>query len=453
MSFNSIIFCFLFLPIAIIIYFFIPKKLKNIYLLIISILFYSYSSIFHTIILLLITIYNFVAVRKMDELQEKRRKYKLIEILIINIFTLCYFKYYYILLDNLFHNLSFKEIILPLGMSFYIFTILSYVIDVYKGKVRSESNLTSFGLYVLFFPKLIMGPIVRYQDFNEQIDHHDFNNSLFHYGFKRFIIGLAMKVVLADTFSRIISLYQVDSMLGSIVIIVLYSMQLYYDFAGYTNMALGLSNIFEFDFRENFHYPYMSKSVGEFFRRWHISLGEWFRDYVYIPLGGSRTTKPRLVINLLIVWLLTGMWHGASYNFILWGIFLGVIIVIEKLVLSKIKIPTFVGVLFTFICISISWIFFFNSDFDHITLLFKNLVNIHHFADDQIYSILSNYLVYLIVGFIALTPVIKNIGISIQEKHPYLYNCFSCIYLLFLILLSTSYMISYSYQPFLYFNF
>lgn len=299
----------------------------------------------------------------------------------------------------------------------------------------------------------MMGPIVRYQDFNEQIDHHDFNNSLFHYGFKRFIIGLAMKVVLADTFSRIISLYQVDSMLGSIVIIVLYSMQLYYDFAGYTNMALGLSNIFEFDFRENFHYPYMSKSVGEFFRRWHISLGEWFRDYVYIPLGGSRTTKPRLVINLLIVWLLTGMWHGASYNFILWGIFLGVIIVIEKLVLSKIKIPTFVGIPFTFICISISWIFFFNSDFDHITLLFKNLVNIHHFADDQIYSILSNYLVYLIVGFIALTPVIKNIGISIQEKHPYLYNCFSCIYLLFLILLSTSYMISYSYQPFLYFNF
>lgn len=452
MAFNSIIFCFIFSPVTVIIYFFLPKKFKNIYLLLISILFYSYSSIFNTLILLLITIYNYQAVKKMDKLK-RRRKYKLIEILIINIFTLCYFKYYYLLLNNIFSNISFKEIILPLGMSFYIFTLLSYVIDVYRKKITSERNFISFSLYIFFFPKLIMGPIVRYKDFKRQIDNHDFNNSLFNYGFKRFIIGLSMKVILADTFSRIISLYKVDSMLGSIIIIILYSMQIYYDFAGYTNMALGLSNIFGFDFKENFNYPYMSNSVSEFYRRWHISLGEWFKDYVYIPLGGSRTTKPRLVINLLIVWLLTGMWHGASLNYIIWGFFLGVIIVIEKLGLSKIKIPKFIGIFFTFIIISISWIFFFNPDFNNIALLFNNLVNIKHFTDIKILSILENYIVYIVIGLICLTPIVKNIGIIFKKKCNILYNLSSVLYLLALLILSTAYMISYSYQSFLYFNF
>ena len=453
MSFSSIIFCFIFLPIVVSLYFIIPKKLKNIYLLLASILFYSYSGIFYTIILLLIVLYNYISVRIMDKLEGKRRTGKLIEILIINIFTLYYFKYYYMILNNIFTNIAMGEIILPLGMSFYLFTVLSYIIDVYRKNIKSEHNFISFSLYILFFPKLVMGPIVRYSDFNKQIDNHDFDNSLFNYGFKRFIIGLSMKVILADTFARIISSYQVSSTLGSIVIIILYSLQIYYDFAGYTNMALGLSNVFGFKLPENFDYPYLSNSVGEFFRRWHITLGKWFRDYVYIPLGGSRLSKLRLVINLLIVWLLTGMWHGASLNFIIWGLFLGIIIVMEKLLLSKIKIPKIISIPFTFIIISISWIFFFNSNASDITLILKNLVNINNFTDDKIIFIIRNNFFYLIIGLICITPLIKNLGERFQSKNNYIYNICNNIYLIILLIISTAYLISNSYQTFLYFNF
>ena len=218
-------------------------------------------------------------------------------------------------------------------------------------------------------------------------------------------------------------------------------------------MALGLSNVFGFKLSENFDYPYLSKSVGEFFRRWHITLGKWFRDYVYIPLGGSRVSKLRLVMNLLIVWLLTGMWHGASFNFIIWGLFLGIIIVMEKLLLSKIKIPKIISIPFTFIIISISWIFFFNSNASDITLILKNLVNINNFMDDKIIFIIRNNFIYLIIGLICITPLIKILGERFQTKNNYIYNVCNNIYLIILLIISTAYLISNSYQTFLYFNF
>lgn len=451
MSFSSIIFCFIFLPVVTILYFLIPKKLKTIYLLIISIIFYSYGGLFNTFILLLIVLYNFISVKTMDNLKDKDRKYKLIEILIINIFTLCYFKYYYILLNNIFSNISFKQIILPLGMSFYLFTVLSYVIDVYRQKIKCESNFINFSLYILFFPKLIMGPIVRYSDFNEQIDN--LNNNLFNYGFKRFIIGLSMKIILADTFSRIISTISINSMFSSLVLMILYSLQIYYDFAGYTNMALGLSNIFGFEFEENFNYPYLSKSVGEFFRRWHITLGSWFKDYVYIPLGGSRVSKVKLIRNLLIVWILTGMWHGANLNFILWGLFLGIIIVLEKLVFNKMNINEIFKIIITFFLISISWVFFFNSNLNDIIIILKNLFNFACIIDKGTYFIVKNNIVYLLLGLLFLTPLLRNIGYVIKTKFNCTYNILNNICLFVLLMLSTAYLISYSYQTFLYFNF
>ncbi len=382
----------------------------------------------------------------------KRRKYKLIEILIINLFVLCYFKYYYLLLSNLFQNVSFKEILLPLGMSFYIFTIVSYVLDVYHRKIESEKNFLSFSLYVLFFPKLIMGPIVRYQDFKKQ-QSQEFQPSLFHSGCKRFVLGLSMKVILADTFSKILASYEPASMLGSILILFLYSFQIYYDFAGYTNMALGLSNLFGFSFEENFDYPYLSKSVGEFFRRWHITLGKWFRDYVYIPLGGSRVSKPRLIMNLLIVWLLTGMWHGATFNFILWGLFLGMIIAFEKLLFSKIHGFRIIRTILTFFIISISWVFFFHSDINDITSILKNLINTHQLTDLSSLFLIQNNGIYLIIGLIGITPFVKNIGKRFQKGSNLLYHIFTSFFLLILLCLSTAYLISYSYQTFLYFNF
>ena len=451
MSFSSIIFCFIFLPIVTILYFLIPKKIKTIYLLIISIIFYSYGGLFNTFILLLIVLYNFISVKIMDNLKDKDRKYKLIEILIINIFTLCYFKYYYILLNNIFSNISFKQIILPLGMSFYLFTVLSYVIDVYRQKIKCESNFIKFSLYILFFPKLIMGPIVRYSDFNKQIDN--LNNNLFNYGFKRFIIGLSMKIILADTFSRIISTISINSMFSSLILMILYSLQIYYDFAGYTNMALGLSNIFGFEFEENFNYPYLSKSVGEFFRRWHITLGSWFKDYVYIPLGGSRVSKIKLIRNLLIVWILTGMWHGANLNFILWGLFLGIIIVLEKLVFNKININEIFKILITFFLMSISWVFFFNSNLNDIIIILKNLFNFACIIDKETYFIVKNNIVYLLLGLLFLTPLLRNIGYVAKTKFNYTYNILNNVCLFVLLLLSTAYLISYSYQTFLYFNF
>ena len=234
---------------------------------------------------------------------------------------------------------------------------------------------------------------------------------------------------------------------------ILYSLQIYYDFAGYTNMALGLSNIFGFEFEENFNYPYLSKSVGEFFRRWHITLGSWFKDYVYIPLGGSRVSKVKLIRNLLIVWILTGMWHGANLNFILWGLFLGIIIVLEKLVFNKININEIFKILITFFLISISWVFFFNSNLNDIIVILKNLFNFACIIDKETYFIVKNNIVYLLLGLLFLTPLLRNIGYVAKTKFNYIYNILNNVCLFVLLILSTAYLISYSYQTFLYFNF
>ena len=453
MAFSSIIFIFLFLPLSVIIYYLLPEKYRHKYLLVISLLFYLTTGIQNLLILISLIIFNFYATKKMDKLVRKERKTFLWFIIIINVFLLFYYKYYFTFLDFIDVNSNFRKYLAPLGLSFYLFTILSYVFDVYKRKIKRENNFLSFALYVSFFPKLLMGPIVRYSSFRRELRRKRFNEELFHNGFKRFIIGLSMKVILADTFGNIISSYNCASTLGSIFLLIFYSLQIYYDFAGYINMALGISNIFGFNFDENFMYPYVSTSVSEFWNRWHITLGKWFKDYIYIPLGGNRKGLKKLIRNILIVWLLTGVWHGSSLNFIIWGLYFGIILIIEKIYLKKIKIPNLLKTILTFIIVSIGWLIFFNKDFNIIFSNLKHLVIWNTIIDKNIIYILENNYFYIIVGLIMATPIVKNLGDLIRKKNELIYNILNYIYLIGLLVLSISFIISNTYQSFLYFNF
>ena len=453
MSFSSIIFIFIFLPISVILYYLIPVKYRHKYLLIISLLFYLASGIRNLIILISLILFNFYATKKMDKLNHKNRKLMLWFIIVVNVFLIFYYKYYFPFLSLITSESNFKKLVAPLGLSFYLFTILSYVIDVYKKKIKCEQELLPFALYISFFPKLLMGPIVRYSSFRKELKKKKFNEELFHHGFKRFILGLSMKCILADTFSRLIASYSSSSTIGSIFLLIFYSLQIYYDFAGYINMALGISNLFGYTFEENFTYPYTSKSVSEFWNRWHITLGKWFKNYIYIPLGGNRKGPKRLILNILIVWLLTGIWHGATFNYILWGLYFGLIIIIEKLWLKDKKIPNFARILITLILVSIGWLIFFNKDYDIIFNNLKHLIIWNKFIDKDILFILKNNYIYIIVGLIMATPLIRNIGEIIKKKNTLVYNIFNTIYLCGLFILSISFIISNSYNTFLYFNF
>ena len=453
MSFSSIIFIFIFLPLSIILYYLIPVKYRHKYLLIISLLFYLASGLRSLLILLVLILFNFYATRKMDKLTHKDRKWYFWIIVGVDVFLIFYYKYYFPFLNLITSSSNFRTLLAPLGLSFYLFTILSYVIDVYKRKIKCEQNLLNFALYVSFFPKLLMGPIVRYNAFRKELRKKKFNENLFNLGFKRFILGLGMKTILADTFANIIASYSSSSTIGSIVLLILYSLQIYYDFAGYINMALGISNIFGFRFEENFTYPYSSSSVSEFWNRWHITLGKWFKDYIYIPLGGNRKGTKKLIINILIVWLLTGIWHGATLNFIIWGLYFGIILIIEKLWFKKKKVPNYLRVIITLILVSIGWLIFFNKDFSVIFNNLKHLVIWNKFIDQDIWFIIKNNFVYLVLGIIMATPLIRNIGKKIKDKNIKVYNILNVIYLVLLFILSISFLISNSYKTFLYFNF
>lgn len=452
MSFSSITFLFYFLPISISLYYLIPTKGRKFYLIIISLIFYFYNSIQNAIIITGMILYNYFSSKKLATLTGKLRKYQLIEILFVNLFLLCYFKYYFLILQKS-SEINYKTFLLPIGFSFYLFETLSYVIDIYTKKIPKPASFLNFCLYITYFPKLLMGPIVKYQDFSKEIDNLTTTPSLFHLGFKRFIIGLSMKVILADTFLSIINNFQVNSLIGCLILITSYSIQIYFDFAGYTNMAIGISNIFGIQLEENFNYPYIAKNISDFWRRWHITLGRWFKDYIYIPLGGNRVGQLKLIRNTLIVWLLTGMWHGASFNFLLWGLYFGILITIEKSAKKYLQLPKLISIPITFLLVSIGWIFFFNNDLSNITFLLKQLTNFQHLIDNEAISTLKTFLPYFILALLLITPLPKIIGQKVQEKCNFCYNLINIVYLSLLLILSISYLISGSYQPFLYFNF
>ena len=462
MVFTSINFLYYFLPPVLILYFIVPKKYKNLLLLISSLLFYFYGEPKYIILMIIEIVLAYFEARLIE-------KYKSKEIFIFSIFIhvllLCIFKYTNFLITNIngiFNtNISLLNIVLPIGISFYTFQIISYLVDVYKEKVKAQKNFISLATYVSLFPQLIAGPIVRYETINDELDNRKQTFNDFSSGISRFIIGLSKKVLIANILGELCNIFILSNektVLFYWIYGISYSLQIYFDFSAYSDMAIGLGRIFGFHFMENFDYPYISKSITEFWRRWHISLSSWFKDYVYIPLGGSREGTFKLIRNILIVWLLTGLWHGSEWTFVIWGMFIGILLVIEKLLLNKYieKLPSIVRRIYTLFIIMISFIIFSGSNINE---SFNNIVGLFNFSNPFINKFTIHYLkdygLVLIIAIFLSTPILKNTIIKLKEnkKINNIINILDIIVLLILLVIVTSYLIDSSYNPFLYFRF
>lgn len=464
MLFSSIIFLFYFLPIVLLLYFIVPKKAKNIVLLIASIFFYSWGEPVYVFLMIFSAIFNYCMA--IDIGREKKRgetgRKTLIFTVIVNLFILSFFKYYGFLMDTvngiLGTSIPYTALSLPIGISFYTFQALSYIFDVYRGNVKIQLNPLKFTLYLALFPQLIAGPIVKYKDIAEQLDHREITLEKFGHGTWRFIIGLGKKVILANNLgalhTSILALSGDEiSVLSYWIGIIAYTLQIYFDFSGYSDMAIGLGKMFGFEFLENFNYPYISRTITEFWRRWHMSLSTWFREYVYIPLGGNRVTKPRHILNLLIVWSLTGLWHGASWNFVAWGMYYGILLILEKYILGKHleKLRPSLQHIYAMLIVMIGWVFFscetLTAALDFLKVMFfaggVPVVNMH-----TLYLIRTNW-VFLLLGCICSTPE----PIRQFEKLRSRFGIFSIALILGLLVLCTAYLIFSSYNPFLYFRF
>ena len=458
MIFSSIYFIYYFLIIFLILYFITPKKFKNYTLLLGSLFFYFYGDSKYIVLLLISSLVNYILGRLISK---KNKKLFLIIGLIFNFGLLFYFKYFNFFLSNinsLFKtNINLFSIVLPLGISFYTFKNASYLIDVYKNKVNPEKNFINYFTYIAMFPSLIQGPIVRYKDIDLKDKKISFDN--FAMGVERFIIGLSKKVILADTLAKLVTSLtnmEVQTVVSLWVKATSDIVKLYLDFSGYTDMAIGLGLMIGIKIMENFDYPLSTYSITSFWRRWHISLSSWFKDYIYIPLGGNRKGKFRKYFNIFVVWFLTGLWHGASWNFILWGLYFGTILVIEKKFFLKFfEKHKIIGNMVTNILVVIGFVFFYNE---------KNILDIFikmftgrgiSFTNVSTNYYLLNYFVLLIISFIACTPLLKNI-INKCKKNKNLNIVISIvepIVLIGLLVLSTAFIVDASSNSFLYFRF
>ena len=460
MLFTSISFLYYFLPITLILYFIVPKKYKNVILLVSSLLFYFYGEPIYVFLMIAEILIAYFGALLIDKHKDKTI---LIILLMIHISLLFIFKYTDFILtniNNIFNaNINLLKLALPIGISFYTFQIISYEVDVYKKKVSVQKNIINLATYVSLFPQLIAGPIVRYESINQELDNRKTTFSDFSYGVRRFIIGLSKKVLLANVLGELCSTFNTISDKTVVfywLFAISYMLQIYLDFSAYSDMAIGLGRMFGFHFLENFNYPYISKSITEFWRRWHMSLSSWFKDYVYIPLGGSRCGKTKLIRNIFVVWFLTGLWHGASWNFILWGLLFGIVLVIEKLFLQKVldKTPNIFKHIYVLFIVMISFVIFNGENiinniqglFGINNISFINSVSIHY---------LKNYLIILIISILACTPLFKNIieKLKNNKKINKVINILEPIYLVLLLFIVTVYLIDNSYNPFLYFRF
>lgn len=460
MIFSSIPFLILFLPIFLIIYYLVPFKMKNIILLIFSLIFYSWGEPIYILLMIFSSVVDYIN-GKMIEKSKNHKKHYLIFSIIVNLCVLGFFKYADFLIEiinsTLNLNIHTLNLGLPIGISFFTFQTMSYSIDVYNKKVKAETNFLNFMTYVSMFPQLIAGPIVRYEDISRELHKREINFNNVVNGFLRFLKGMFKKVLIANNMGYLFSLITNDisniSVLTSWLAILAFAFQVFFDFSGYSDMAIGLGKMLGFNYLENFNFPYISKSITEFWRRWHISLSSWFRDYVYIPLGGSRTNLIKNIRNILIVWFLTGLWHGASMNYILWGLYFGVILLIEKFILKKYidKLPNFFKHLYAIILILIGWTIFAFEDF---TIL-KNFMGIMfgnaQFIDNDFIYYLSNYFLLILISILFSIPVFNSIIENIKNEK--IKKTTIALGYLILFIISLSYLVSDSYNPFLYFRF
>lgn len=463
MLFTSISFLYYFLPIVLLLYFISPKKIKNLVLLLSSIFFYFYGEPKYIFLMFLEILIAYIGAILIDKYKSKTI---FISILGIHLGLLGIFKYSDFFIQNINNilntNIPLLRLTLPIGISFYTFQIISYIIDVYKGKVQVQKSLLKFATYVSLFPQLIAGPIVRYETIESELENrkHSFEN--FSTGARRFTIGLAKKVLIANMLGELCNKYNIQDEKSIIlywIFAISYMLQIYFDFSAYSDMALGLGKIFGFQFLENFNYPYISKSITEFWRRWHISLGSWFKDYVYIPLGGNRKGKLLHIRNILIVWFLTGFWHGASWNFILWGTMFGILLIIEKFWLKKYleKLPSLLCHIVVLFIIMISFIIFNTSNIKEAISNITGLFGINGEPLINTYTIytLKSYIFVLIIAICGTTPLFKNIITKISKNNIInkIINILEPIYIIILLLIVTAYLIDNSYNPFLYFRF
>ena len=456
MLFSSLVFLFTFLPITLLVYYLVPRKVKNVVLLIASLIFYAWGEPVYIFLMLISILFNYFC--GMDIALKAGRKSQvrsLIFTIVVNLFILGFFKYYGFIVTNLNAILPFyipyRKLELPIGISFYTFQTLSYIIDVYRGNVDVQVNLIDFGTYVTMFPQLIAGPIVQYADVERQLRERKESLTKFGYGAWFFVMGLAKKVLLANTIG---SIYEnIAAMDGMSVVTawlgcLAYTFQIYFDFSGYSLMAIGLGRMLGFYFPQNFNYPYISKSITEFWRRWHITLSSWFRDYVYIPLGGNRVKQSRHFFNIFVVWFLTGFWHGAAWNFIFWGLYFFVLLMIEKTFLlkhlEKSKVLSHIYLIFLII---ISWGIFALSDLSQMGALFGRMFSLHAGNDWMYY--LRDYAIMFVLCVLASTPFFKKLADSSLGKNKVVRT----VFLAGVFVVCVAFMVDSTYSPFLYFNF
>lgn len=464
MIFSSIEFLFFFLPIFLILYYVLPFKAKNVVLLIASLLFYSWGEPVYIFLMIISSILGYVFAILIDKASKHFYKCLLLLVsVIVNVGILGFFKYADFLIDivNKFGaNIEPLNIGLPIGISFFTFQIMSYIFDVYKGELKSEKSLLVIMTYVSMFPQLIAGPIVRFKTVAEQMRSREISLNNYTLGLKRFLFGLFKKVIIANNIGMLwenikcadlTSLSTAGAWLGAAA----FSLQLYFDFSGYADMAIGLGKMLGFDYNENFNYPYISKSITEFWRRWHMSLSTWFRDYIYIPLGGNRCSKPRHIFNIMVVWTLTGLWHGAAWNFVIWGMYYGIILICEKYVWGGIlsRFPSVLEHLYTLAIVVIGFTIFAIDDFGMLKqYMGVMLLNTNHnIVDSSFMFDIINYGILIIIGCIFSAPVYRLIS-SIKIKSG-IREVLSTFLFIVLFVLSCAYLVNASYNPFLYFRF
>ena len=459
MVFSSIPFLYYFLPAVLAVYFLTPRKGKNAVLLLASLIFYGWGEL-RLLPLMVFTILLCYVCGLGIERSRKRKKLWLLASIVISVGLLGVFKYADFFIGSLNTVTGLKipllHLALPVGISFYTFQCLSYTIDVYRGSVPAQKNLINFGAYVALFPQLIAGPIVRYADIARELEHreHSWENAAV--GLRRFLVGLGKKVILADNFALLIQLFRQSgekSVLFYWMYAVAFTLNIYFDFSGYSDMAIGLGRVLGFHFVENFNYPYLSRSVTEFWRRWHISLGSWFRDYVYIPMGGSRVSRWRWVLNILTVWMLTGLWHGAAWNFVLWGLLFAALLLAEKWIPVLQRLPGVLRHGYVLLAVVLSFVLF---NADSLAQAGQDFAGLFGFGSLSLTSAetlyyLKSYAVLFVLGILGSTPVVKNAARRIDGTKAGV--VLEAAAMLALLIVCTAYLVDGSFSPFLYFRF
>lgn len=467
MLFSSISFLYYFLPTVLGLYFIVPKKYKNLILLIFSLFFYFYGEPVYGVLMVISIASGYLHGLWINEMRNsKYAKIPMISSVVVSIGILVYFKYFDFLINNLntifSANISPLKLILPIGISFYTFQILSYTIDVYHNEAKVQKNILDLATYIALFPQLIAGPIVRYTTVETELKERTHSLDKVAYGIWRFVIGLSKKILLANTFGELVKIFSNTSnktVLFYWMSAIAFALQIYFDFSGYSDMAIGLGKIFGFDFLENFNYPYISSSITEFWRRWHISLGTWFRDYVYISMGGNRVSTIKWIRNIIVVWFLTGFWHGAEWNFIIWGLYFAAFLVLEKYFLKQLlnRLPKFVGHIYVIFFIIISFVIFNSNGMggvkDNLMGMFGGL-DVPLYNPETIYY-LKSYGTVFTIGIIASTPLaVALISKMITNKKSKMFiDILQPVILIVLLLAITGYLVDGSFNPFLYFRF